>query len=167
VMANWCFGVIDSSERFCVAPKLLHHTHCGIPAHAKRIRKRNKAKVKSGAYYAPGGSVHGRPMAKINPMIKRNNVPSKFRITFQTGKLTTSKWKDLIINAKTDIGDSGEEEDLKTNYDDDEEIEDKGTIPSGFDEAEYDDGQEFNFQWEGELNKLGGDANWALTARAH
>jgi hypothetical protein len=118
-MANWCFGVIGSGERFCVAPKLLHHTHCGIPAHAKGIRKKNKAKVELGAYYAPGGAVNGRPTATINPVIKCKDVPSKFLATFESGKLTASKWKDLIIDAKTDIRDSNEEETSKTNYKDD------------------------------------------------
>ena len=42
-MANLCFGLIGSGEHFCLAKKLGSYTHCGIPAHAKGIRKKNKA----------------------------------------------------------------------------------------------------------------------------
>jgi hypothetical protein len=74
----------------------------------------------------------------------------------------------LIIDAKKNIGDSNEEETSKTNYDDDEEMEDEGSIPSGFDKGKYDKVPEFEVQWEGkELSQLGGDADWALTVRAH
>jgi hypothetical protein len=110
-MANLCFGLIGSGERFCLAKKLGPYTHCGLPAHAKGIRKKNKAKVVADAYYVPGGTIHQRPTAKVDPMIARVDLPAKYIPTFRTARLTTAKWKDLIIDARTDIGDSEEDED--------------------------------------------------------
>ncbi len=75
-LANLCFGVIGmSGVHFCVAPKELHYTHCGLPAHTKGIRKRNKFKAKLGSFYVPGGSVHGRQTAKMDPSIARADFP--------------------------------------------------------------------------------------------
>ena len=101
-MANLCFGLIGSGERFCLAKKLGPYTHCGLPAHAKGIRKKNKAKVVADAYYVPGGTIHQRPTAKVDPMIARVDLPAKYIPTFRTARLTTAKWKDLIIDARTD-----------------------------------------------------------------
>ena len=54
-MANLCFGLIGTGERFCMATKIEGKTHCGVSAHAKGIRKKNKAKVVVDAFYVPGG----------------------------------------------------------------------------------------------------------------
>ena len=57
-MSNLCFGLIGSGERFCLAKRVGHSTHCGLPTHAKGTRKKNKAKVVADAYYVPGGMIH-------------------------------------------------------------------------------------------------------------
>ncbi len=166
-MANWCFGVIGTSgKQFCAASRLAHYTHCGLPAHAKGNRKKNKIKVELGAYYVPGGSVHGHPTAKIDPMIRRKDVPCKFLSQFKTGRLTTTGWKDLNIDARMYV-DSSKDKDTKDDKEEDKKMGDEGSIPSGFDEGKYDKVEEFKFKWEGDLHQLGGDANWVPTARAH
>ena len=76
-MANLCFGLIGTGERFCMAKKIEGKTHCGVSAHAKGIRKKNKAKVVVDAFYVPGGIILARPTAKIDPMILKRDVPRK------------------------------------------------------------------------------------------
>lgn len=165
-MANLCFGLIGTGERFCLAKKVPPYTHCGLPAHAKGSRKKNKAKVVANTYYVPGGTIHQRPTAKVDPMILRTNVPGKFLIRLETEKLTTSKWKDLIIDARMDVEDSGgEDEDSKNKKDEDGEMEiDDGSIPSGFDEGEYDETSAiFEVDWGSSLSQMGESADWAPT----
>ena len=90
-MANLCFGLIGSGERFCLAKKVGPYTHCDLPAHAKGICKKNKAKVVADAYYVPGGTIHQRPTTKVDPMICQVDVPAKYITIFQTSWLTTAK----------------------------------------------------------------------------
>ena len=120
-MANLCFGLIGSGERFCLAKKVGAYSHCGLTAHAKGTCKKNKAKVVADAYYVPGGTIHQCPTAKVDPMIARADLPSKYIPTFRTSRLTTAKWKDLIIDARTEIEDSEDDEgedNSKTNEED-------------------------------------------------
>ena len=169
-MVNLCFGLIGSGERFCLAKKLGTYTHCGIPAHAKGIRKKNKAKVVVDAYYVPGGTIHQRPMAKVNPMIAQVDLPAKYISTFQTSRLTTAKWKDLIIDARTDIGDSDNEDDnSKTNEgtEDNEMEEDNDSIPSGSEEGDFFAEEAFKIAWDCSISQVGREADWAPTAQAH
>ncbi len=77
-MANLCFGLIGSGERFCLAKKMGSYTHCGVPAHAKGTRKKNKAKVVADAYYVLGGMILQRPTAKVDPMIRQVDIPAKY-----------------------------------------------------------------------------------------
>jgi hypothetical protein len=169
-MANLCFGLIGSGERFCLAKKLGTYTHCGLPAHAKGIRKKNKAKVVADAYYVPGGTIHQRPTAKVDPMIARVDLPAKYIPTFRTARLTTAKWKDLIIDARTDIGDSEEDEDnSKTNeeVEDYEMEEDNDSIPSGSEEGDFLAVEAFEIAWDCSISQVGREVDWVPTAQAH
>ena len=149
-----------------------HSTHCGLPAHAKGNQKKNKAKVVADAYYVPGGTIHQRPTAKIDPMIARVDLPAKNIATFKTSKLTTAKWKDLIIDARTDIGDSEDEEEndnSKTNEgaDADDMEEDNDSIPSGSEEGDRLSEEAFEIAWDCSISQVRGGANWAPTVQAH
>jgi len=169
-MANLCFGLIGSGERFCLAKKLGSYTHCGIPAHAKGIRKKNKAKVVAGAYYVPGGTIHQRRTAKVDPMIAQVDLPAKYISTFRTSRLTTAKWKDLIIDARAGIGDSEDKDDSsKTNEgaEDDKMEEDNDSIPSGSEEGDFSAVEPFEIAWDCSISQVGREADWALTAQAH
>jgi hypothetical protein len=94
------------------------------------------------------------------------SLASKFLSQFETGRLTSTGWKDLIIDARTYVDDS-EDKDMKDDEEEDEEMGDEGSIPSGFNKGKYDKVEEFEFKWEGNLHQLGGDADWAPTVRAH
>ena len=169
-MVNLCFGLIGSGERFCLAKKLGTYTHCGIPAHAKGIREKNKAKVVADAYYVPGGTIHQRPTAKVEPMIARVDLPAKYISTFRTSRLTTAKWKYLIIDARTDIGDSDKEDDnSKTNEgtEDNKMEEDNDSIPSGSEEGDFLAEEAFKVTWDCSISQVGREADWAPTAQAH
>ena len=178
-MQRWRTCALDwfgSGEHFCLAKKLGSYTHCGVPAHAKGTCKKNKAKVVVDAYYVPGGTILQRPTAKVDPMIRQVDVPAKYISIFRTSRLTTAKWKDLIINTKTDIGDSErEDDDSKPNKgaEDKEMEEDDGSIPLEFDKGEdYMTETEmteeaFKITWDCSLSQVGGDADWAPTAQAH
>ena len=109
-------------------------------------------------------------------MICRIDVPAKYITIFWTSLMTTAKWKDLIIDARTDKGDSEGEDDGSNNEGaEDEDIEnDNGSIPSGFDEGEdymteaKMTEEAFEVAWDCSLvRQVGGDANWAPTAQAH
>ena len=161
-MANLCFGLIGTGERFCVAKKVHPYTHCGLPAHAKGSQKKNKAKVIANAFYVPGGTIHQCPMAKVDPMILQTNVPSRFLICLETKKLTTSEWKDLIIDARMDVEDSGGgDEDSKKEEDKDEKMKmNNGSTPSGFNEGEYDETSTiFKVDWGSSLSHMGESAD--------
>ena len=101
-----------------MATKKQGYTHCGVSAHARGIRKKNKAKVVVDAFYVPGGTILqkgvARPTAKIDPMILKRDAPRKYLRQLETGKLTTAEWKNLIIDARTHVEDSGGEDDEDT-----------------------------------------------------
>ena len=158
-MANLCFGLIGSGERFCLAKRLGTYTHCGLPAHAKGIRKKNKAKVVVDAHYVPGGTIHQRPTAKVDPMIAQVDLPAKYISKFRTARLTTAKWKVLIIDARTDIGDSEDDEDnSKTNNEeaeDNEMEEDNDSIPPGSEEGDLLADDAFEIAWDCSISEVG------------
>ena len=168
-MANLCFGLIGTGERFCMATKIEGKTHCGVSAHAKGIRKKNKAKVMGDAFYVPGGIILARPTAKIDPMILKRDVPRKYLRQLETGKLTTAEWKNLIIDARTHVEDSGgeDDEDEEMEYDDEDEAD---SLPSGFNEGQYDEedlqtGDIFEVDWDDSQMGEGGD--WVPSMKSH
>jgi len=168
-MANVCFGLIGTGERFCMAKKIEGKTHCGVSAHAKGIRKKNKAKVVVDAFYVPGGIILARPTAKIDPMILKRDVPRKYLHQLETGKLTTTEWKNLIIDARTHVEDSGgeDDEDEEMEYDDEDEAD---SLLSGVNEGQYDEedlqtGDIFEVDWEDSQTGEGGD--WVPSMKSH
>ena len=105
-------------------------------------------------------------------MIARVDLPAKYIATFRTSKLTMAKWKDLIINARRDIGDSEDEEEndnLKTNEGDDADDmeEDNDSIPSGSEEGARLSEEAFEIAWDCSISQVGRGADWAPTAQAH
>ena len=114
--------------------------------------------------------IHQRPTAKVDPMIARVDLPAKYISTVWTTRLTTAKWKDLIIDARTDIGDSEEEDDnSKTNEEaeDNEMEEDNDSIPSGSEEGDLLADKAFEIAWDCSISHVGREADWAPTAQAH
>jgi hypothetical protein len=168
-MANLCFGLIGTGERFCMATKIEGKTHCGVSAHAKGIRKKNKAKVVVDAFYVPGGIILARPTAKIDPMILKRDVPRKYLRQLETGKLTTAEWKNLIIDARTHVEDSGgeDDDDEEMEYDDKDEAD---SLPSVLNEGQYVEeelqtGDIFEVDWEDSQTGEGGD--WVPSMKSH
>ena len=152
-----------------MATKIEGKMHCGVSAHAKGIRKKNKAKVVGDAFYMPGGIILARPTAKIDPMILKRDVPRKYLCQLETGKLTTAECKNLIIDARTHVEDSGgeDDEDKEMEYDDEDEAD---SLPSGFNEGQYDEedlqtGDIFEVDWEDSQTGEGGD--WVPSMKSH
>ena len=174
-MANLCFGIIGTGERFCLAEKIQGYTHCGISAHARGTRKKNKAKVVVDAFYVPGGTILARPTAKTDPMILKRDAPRKYLRQLETSKLTTAEWKNLIIDARTHVENSGEEDDEdeddgNDDGDDDVDMADDGSLPSGFDEGSYDDGDLqtgdiFEVEWD--YSQMGEGGDWVPSMKSH
>jgi hypothetical protein len=103
-------------------------------------------------------------------MIARVDLPAKCISTFRTSRLTTAKWKYLIIDARTDIGDSDNKDDnSKTNEgtEDNEMEEDNDSIPSGSEEGDFLAEEAFEVTWDCSISQVGREADWAPTAQAH
>ena len=54
-----CFVKIGTSDRFCLAAKVLPYSHCGIIAHGKGSNGNKKFTSTAQTYYVPGGAVSG------------------------------------------------------------------------------------------------------------
>ena len=103
-------------------------------------------------------------------MIAQVDLPAKYISTFRTSRLTTAKWKDLIINARAGIGDSEDKDDSsKTNEgaEDDKMEEDNDSIPSGSEEGDFSAVEPFEIAWDCSISQVGREADWALTVQAH
>ena len=85
--SKMCLGIIGSSVRFCIAPKVRGANHCGTGAHAK-----NKFQVCVNCFYPPAGSVMGRLSAKRDVFIARAEVPRPMLPIFESGALTAPQW---------------------------------------------------------------------------
>ena len=102
-------------------------------------------------------------------MILKRDVPRKYLRQLETGKLTTAEWKNLIIDARTHVEDSGgeDDEDEEMEYDDEDEAD---SLPSGFNEGQYDEedlqtGDIFEVDWEDSQTGEGGD--WVPSMKSH
>ena len=132
--------------------------------------KEEQGNVVADAYYVPGRTIHQRRTAKVDPMIAQVDLPAKYISTFRTSRLTTAKWKDLIINARAGIGDSEDKDDSsKTNEgaEDDKMEEDNDSTPSGSEEGDFSAVEPFEIAWDCSISQVGREADWALTVQAH
>jgi hypothetical protein len=104
-------------------------------------------------------------------MILKRNAPRKYLRQLETSKLTTAEWKNLIIDARTHVEDSGREDDEEEDDDDDDEDEaDDGSLPSGFDKGQYDEedlqtGDIFEVDWDD--SQMGERGDWVPSMKSH
>jgi hypothetical protein len=154
-----------------LAEKSPFYSHCGIPAHGKGVAGAKKFKAAVGTFYVPGGSSTGRPTAKMEPFIHRDNIPDELLATFKKGKKTASEWEALITQAvlsKSIIeDDEGTMRQRGVGAEDeegmDEDFGENSTIGSGAEDGGGDD-IEIDFDWDYDEDESG---DWVTMAQAH
>jgi hypothetical protein len=164
-----CFGLVGTSERFCIEPCMEGYTHCGTRKHAAKKDGSTKFSPELGCFYAPDGIVKGNRTAKCDPCVHRDQIPRELWPKFEMGVLKSSKWVDLIINARHHVSDSKVDKEYRSEDSNNKEANSDGSHNTSFAEDAMDKELEdvIEFEWAKDIQDLGVGKDWGATTWAH
>ncbi len=151
-----CLGQVGLSICFCLALMEPGYLHCRVATHGRGLYVTSMFGPKFNSFYVPGGITSGQPIARMDPFILQENVPSHMLPKFKDACLRMAdKWICIIQEAVlyNNVVDDGvdkdkvnKEEPLSQNEEEEDGEEESSTLGSKMDKVEVD--KVFNFKWE-------------------